>query len=711
MIGRVGLSACAAIFVAAVGVPRCMAGLQRGGRFAAHYLVAVARRRSLESLGVSFLLLPVVALCRKALRSLRLLRFSRGATGYQRGENDRCRDPTWNRPKHVRTLPKDGSECLALVEVCKGSRRSDRQPGVGVCPPALPHYIDGMLRWLLWFVLLPLMLPLKLLAALVDKLRPVTALHFRLAGVLPDVSATAGSLTNRTPPLMQLLLALEQAAADPRLRRVVLHIEGVVCGLGQAEELRRALYRVRGRGKEVVVLADGLGLVGYWIALGASRIVLSPTGSLDVAGVASQFTLFKGLLDKVGVRARLLAKGRYKSMREVFAEEQLSEANREMLESLVQDLYAQLQERIVEARGLVAESVPAVIDQGPYRAEEAKAHGLVDELAYVRDVLNGFKEDKTHRGAGPLAYLRRRQRTWTPLRLPTIAVIEVSGSIRMGKDQYGARGKRATGATSFLDAVGRIAKDKRTRGLLLRVNSPGGSALASDLMWHGLAQAKKERPLAVSMGDVAASGGYYVSNVKGAHIYANDSTLTGSIGVVGGKIEVRGLYEKLGLVNHVIRAGKNASFHSPTDDWTEEQLQKMQRDIDALYNDFVDKMAQGRDKAFAELEQVAQGRVWTGRQGTANGLVDESGGLLAAIAHLRAGLGLPEGASLHFKMPERPGALSLLLARISPSGSASPLSFGSRWLQPLLALAGAEVQEPPAEEHLWCRLPFDIRLF
>lgn len=575
-----------------------------------------------------------------------------------------------------------------------------------------------MVRWFFWLLLLPLRLPFLLLRRFSERVRPITVLQLKLKGAIPDVSVPSGMLGQRKQaPLLQILSALRAAVRDPKLRQVVITLDDPHLGLGRAEELRVALRRVADAGKQVIAVSEHLGLAGYWVALGATRIVLSPTGTLDVVGVASRFTLLKGLLDKAGIRARLLARGEYKSMREMFAADEISDANREMLASVVESYFSLLKQRIASARGIEPERVASIVDRGPFRAEQAKELGLVDELGYAWDVEQERKRDRQLRAVGERLYLKRRLRRFFPVSPPRVALLEVDGSIRSGKNAYGPTGKRATGSESFVKALARIAADRSIRAIVLRVNSPGGSALASDVMWHGLKAAKTDRPLYVSMGEVAASGGYYVSGVEGARIYANPTTLTGSIGVVGGKMEVSGVMRRLGIKQEFIAIGENADFHSPTRDWSEQQWKKMSDEIDALYEDFVQKMAHGRGMSFAELEQVARGRVWTGAQALERRLVDAEGSLVDVLAAVRAALGLAEDTPLALVTESGPGLLKRLVSRLSGGeahgfGLAAETALLQRWL-PGLGASTQQLEDALAmpRERLWARLPFDIELF
>jgi protease-4 len=516
-----------------------------------------------------------------------------------------------------------------------------------LCPVSMLPWLIGLLAaplvgWLAW----------RLSGVLRWRWRRPRQLELVLSGSLPDLPALGGvrSWLRRSggPDLVTTLQVLEAAARDPKVLGLVVKVEHLECGLGKAEELRAALARFRESGKTVILYADELGLAGYWLALGASSIRLAPTGSLNVAGVAMEFTLLEGALARVGLRAQLLARGKYKSMREMFTASQMSEANREMLTSLVGDLHEQLVIQVANARGKTPAEVAAAIDQGPFRAEEARALGLVDQLTYpdqLRDELGAEDGKVQHVGAYRrlLARGRLRRRRGT-----SVALLNVTGTIRSGHDRQGQNGPRATGHLSFQRAVRRATKSERVRAIVLRVDSPGGSALASDLMWRELTLAAKKKPLFVSMANVAASGGYYTSAIDGVPVWANPNTLTGSIGVVGGKFEASGLLAKLGIGRETVGSGRHASYYSVTSPWSDEELAKVDRDIDAAYRDFVSKMADARHLSYEALERVAQGRVWTGRQALEASLVDHMGGLWDVEAALRERLKLGASAPIRW---------------------------------------------------------------
>jgi protease IV len=510
---------------------------------------------------------------------------------------------------------------------------------------------------------LPFWLPWRLLQLALWHAFPVRVMHLDLSGTLPDFPPAGGFASllrrSRVATLMGVLRALELACREPALRAVAIRIQDLNCGLARAEEIRQALLRVQAAGKAVAVHAEELGVLGYWIALGAGRVELAPGGGLNVAGIAAEFTLLRGLLDRIGVRAQLEARGRFKSMRETFTESAMSDANREMLEAIVSDLAEQLVEATAHGRKITKQTARELLDTGPHRAPEAKACGLVDGLSYFDEFKARLKEEYPGRRLAASRYLRRRARSRLSFRRPVaVAVIRVTGSIKSGADRQGPSGTRATGSDSLARVVRRAQDNPRIRAVVLRVDSPGGSALASDVMWRELSLLAETKPTFVSMVNTAASGGYYVSGLKGVQIWASPTTLTGSIGVVGGKFVVSELLARVGIAREQVLSGPRAAYHSLTREWSKSDLEKLARDIDASYQEFVSKMADVREVDFAALHEVAQGRVWTGRHAARSVLVDHLGGLHEVERAVRERLELKDARPLAWVCAEPRGAFS-----------------------------------------------------
>lgn len=562
-----------------------------------------------------------------------------------------------------------------------------------------------MLRLLLW----PFLLPFRLLGALSRKLflwfRGYNVVRLHLHGSLPDEHSDVGLLgammaRGRGPTLLDTLIVLDRARRDPRVEAVLVEVGPLHCGVSRAEEVREALTRVRDAGKKVWIFLEDAGLAEYLLALGAGRIVLAPAGTLNVNGLASEVMFLKGLLDKAGVKACLTARGKYKSARETFTEASISEANREMTTALVDDLYNHLVEEVTRHRKISEEEVRSCLDRGPFRADQAVEAKLADGTGYLDDLADELEENLSkYRPLKEGAYLRLSSGVLKRGKITPIAMLEVSGHIKSGRSVPGADGQRATGSRTFVKQVERALDDPSVKAVLLRVDSPGGSGLASDVMWHALKKLAAEKPVVISMSNVAASGGYYVSALPGMPILATGSTITGSIGVLGGKFALGELYSKLGVKKEIIARGKRASYHSDYMEYTAEELEKLNEDIEAFYKDFVTKMAECRGRPYEDIDAVAQGRVWTGRQALEHGLADKRGGLLAALAEIRVRLNLDEEAPLG--LIHEPGERKRWPIRIEWDFTQSPLS----------ELLGKPLQLAQlfSGERIFALLPFDIR--
>lgn len=513
------------------------------------------------------------------------------------------------------------------------------------------------------------------------------------------------------PALLDVVVALDRARKDERLEFVVVEMESLHCGLSRAEEIRTALAGARDAGKRVIVVLEEPGLTEYLAALGASEIVLAPAGSLNVSGMASEVMFLKGLLSKAGVEAQLAARGKYKSAREMFAEDEMTPANREMTEALVGDLYEQLIGEIARHRKLDPDAVRAALDTGPFLATQAVEAGLVDRTGYLDEIDEMLEEQLPKVLPLKLApYLRLSVPDGRRLNVrPTpIAIVEVSGHIKSGRSTPSPEGGvRATGSRTFVHDIEKAAAHPAVEGVLLRVDSPGGSGLASDLMWRALGKVAKDKPVVISMSNVAASGGYYVSAIApGCTILAGQSTITGSIGVLGGKFMLGELYEKLGVKKEIISRGKHAAYQSDYRGYSDEELEKLRGDIDAFYEDFVTKMAQARGRGYDEIDAVAQGRVWTGRQALEHGLVDELGGITDAFGVLRKKLHLPEWAPL--SLISAPGRRRRWPLRLEWNFEESPLSRSVSEVLGKSLLRPAQLAALFARDRVLALLPFEI---
>jgi protease-4 len=514
--------------------------------------------------------------------------------------------------------------------------------------------------------------------------RPFRVLRIELSGDLPE---TPGGFRLRdlgrpaSADLLSLLAVLRSAREDAGLEVVLVEVHGLTAGWGSLQSLRRALLAVRAAGKPVWAYLTQPGMRDYYVASAASRVHLAPAASFDATGLASEVLFLKGALDKLGVEAQLTRAGRFKSAAEPLTRTDMSPEHREMAEALLDDIYEQLVGDVAAERHLTPDAVRAAFADGPLLAPDALARGLVDELAYpdqVRTALAARCGDRPPIDLG--AYRRRRAiaARRAALDAPTIGVLTVSGAI--GGESLPGAGTRTTGWRGFRRVMCALAENDRIAAVLLRIDSPGGSGLASDLMWREIVQARQRKPVIVSMGDVAASGGYYLA--AGAdYVTAEPATLTGSIGVLAGKPVLRGLYDRLGLTKELVVRG-NASRHSdylPLDD---ENLGRLRQEAEAFYGDFVGKVAAGRNLPVPAVEAIAQGRVWTGRQAQARGLVDSLGGIEEAVEQLKRRLGLPETSRVALARPRVGGWRSRLVGRLAAFEPLSQaLDLAAPWLR------------------------------
>jgi protease-4 len=469
-----------------------------------------------------------------------------------------------------------------------------------------------------------------------------SVLVLSVSGSLPDYVAEeplAKALgIKQTQSFSNLLTQLRKAKVDNRIGAVMLDIDFPGIGWGKADELRDAVKEFRTSGKPVYAYMEIGTNREYYIATSADKIFLPPSGDLYINGLAAEAMFYKGSLDKLGIEADVIQIGpKYKNAPDRFTREEMSEGQREVINALLDEYFTRYTEGIAESRKKSPEDARALVDDAPYNANQAKSLGLIDDAFYrvqVEDELKtklGYKADDKLRTIRGGEYREIPSDTLGLNKGERVAVIYASGAINIGRSSNGPLSGEMVGSDTIVEAVNEAAEDKSIKAIVLRVDSPGGSALASDMMWYALENAKTKKPVVVSMGDVAASGGYYIA-CNANKIVAEPSTVTGSIGVFMGKPVVKGLYDWLGITNEYIMRGKNAGIFRETEKWTPEEREKMVNQTNGVYFDnFIPKVAAGRNMTAEQADAVGQGRVWTGTQAKANGLIDEFGGLEKAI--------------------------------------------------------------------------------
>lgn len=485
------------------------------------------------------------------------------------------------------------------------------------------------------------------LALLVESLNKQTipdngVLVLNISGALPDYTPEDPTAKlfgmSQGQSFSGILTQLRKAKVDKRVSAILLDIDLSMIGWGKADELREAIVDFKTSGKPVYAYMEYGANKEYYIATAADKIYLPPTGELGIIGLQAQSQFYKGSLDKLGVEFESVAIGKYKGANDPLVRKDLSPEQREVVNALLDDYYGRLVGTIAEARKKSPEDVRAIIDNAPYNGVHAAGQNLIDGAKYRDEVYTeiktqlGYKESDELRTISAASYKEITPESLGLNNGERIAVIFASGIITGGKSSDGSFGGAQTiGSDTIVRAVKDAADDNTIKAIVLRVDSGGGSALASDLMWHTLEYAKTKKPVVTSMGDVAASGGYYIA-CNSNKIVAEPSTVTGSIGVILGRPVIKGFYDWVGISNEYITRGKNAGLLRDTEKWTPEQRAKLEESAKNIYWDnFVPKVAKGRGRTVEQIHEIAQGRVWTGAQAKERGLVDEIGGLGKAI--------------------------------------------------------------------------------
>ena len=449
------------------------------------------------------------------------------------------------------------------------------------------------------------------------------------------------------PQLRPILRALHEAAEDDRVRGLIAKVGGELPWAVECE-LRLGVRAFASRGKPTLAWAESFGegsgsMTGFVLAISFDEMWLQPGGELGMLG-RHRDTFVRGALDKLGIEPQVEQRHEFKNAANTIMRAEFTEAHRTALDRLAESVFSDAVDMIAEGRGMSPELVRQLIDTGPRTALRALDDGLVDSVGY-RDQAYAAMRARV----GPDAELLFADRA--PPRRPHVparrkghvALVEVIGSITSGRSTRGPMG-RQVGSDSIGAALRAATADEHTRAVVLHIDSPGGSAVASDTIWREVCQVRDAgKPVIVSMGSAAASGGYYIACPADA-IVALPSTLTGSIGVFGGKVVVRDLMERLGLTTGTVSHGARSLMYSARQGFSDDERAQLDATLDAIYTDFVAKVAQGRGRPVEEIEAIARGRVWTGTDALRIGLVDELGGLRDALRIARSRAGLPSDA-------------------------------------------------------------------
>jgi protease IV len=498
-----------------------------------------------------------------------------------------------------------------------------------------------------------------------------SALYFRVRAPFAEVEPddVLSQFVNRPLTLRQTIEEIRKAKRDTRIKALVVVPETSGALWGQLQEVRDALLDFKSSGKPLTAFLEYGGAEEYFVATAADRIVMMPAGQLDLAGMASYELFFRGALDKLGVFPDLLHIGEYKTASNTFTEKTFTPAHKEMTTSLNHDWYEQLITAIAANRKKTDAEIRQAIDKGPFTAKEAQEAGLVDALSY-EDQLDDTAPLQGTRRMNSLEYERVFVSMPQVETSGKIALLYAAGTIASGRSSFDG-GSEVVGSDTFVEWLRKVRGDPGIRAVVVRIDSPGGSAIASEVMWRELMLTRDAKPLIVSMGDVAASGGYYIAAPANV-IVAEPGTITGSIGVVTGKFVLGGTADKLGVGYGAVSEGKMAQVYSPFTPFSKEERAHLSDQMQSTYDLFVSRVAEGRKATNEKIDGIGKGRVWTGHQAKELGLVDELGGLDSAIkiAQQRAKLDLSRAVNLVIYPQKR----TLFEALSDPLGSGSSMS-------------------------------------
>src|SRR5829696_692250 len=488
----------------------------------------------------------------------------------------------------------------------------------------------------------------------------MTSLPFRRPPVLLELDLTevpveptpddplAQLRARNRPQLRAILRTLHEAGEDRNVVGLITKVGGAV-PWATMQELRQGVRSFAAHGKPTVAWAETFGevsdMASYVLATAFDEVWLQPGGNIGILGVGVETTFLRGALDRLGIEPEYEQRHEYKNAVNIFQRTEFTPAHRESLTRLAESVFTKAVEDIAAGRRIESEEVRRLVDTGPRTAAEARDVRLIDQLGY-RDQIYKAMRSRVAENAELLFAdrWRRPRRPSVPARRKGhVALVEVHGTIATGRTRRGALG-RQVGSDSVTAHLRAAIHNDLARAVVLRINSPGGSAVASDTIWREVCRVREAgKPVIVSMGEVAASGGYYVACPANV-IVALPATLTGSIGVYGGKLVANNLLERVGLTTGVVEQGARSRMYSARRGFTEDERDRLGATVDAIYEDFVAKVAQGRRRAVPEIENVSRGRVWTGRDALGNGLVDELGGLRRAIDIARTRAELPDDA-------------------------------------------------------------------
>ncbi|MCI0485414.1 MAG: signal peptide peptidase SppA [Blastocatellia bacterium] len=510
---------------------------------------------------------------------------------------------------------------------------------------------------------------------------------------VPD-DPVAKTMMSDTVALRDIVDALEKAGTDDRVAGLVAKIGAAPMGMAQVQEIRDAVKAFRARNKFAIAYSETFGEVGpgsgaYYLATAFDSIKLQPSGDIGLTGIIMESPFVSGTLEKLDVKPRMDHRYEYKAAMNMFTEKKFTAPHRESMEKVMNSWFGQMTRAIAEARKLSEEQVRALVDKGPFLGKEAVDAGLIDGVAYRDEVYSEAKK-KAGDGASFLYLKKYLERAGRPhVSGQTIALIYGVGGVQRGHSGFDpVFGDVSMGSDTVAAAFRAAIEDTSVKAILFRVDSPGGSYVASDTIWRETIRAKEAgKPVIVSMGDLAGSGGYFVA-MAADKIVAQPGTITASIGVLGGKMVTTGFWDKTGISWDEVHVGANATMFTGTKDYTPAEWAEFQSWLDRVYEDFTSKVAEGRKLPKEKILEIAKGRIWSGEDAKELGLVDELGGFPVALKLAKAAAGIPEGENVRLKVfPAKKSTLDVFFGESPDSsereGAAVALTRALRVIQPL----------------------------
>ena len=539
---------------------------------------------------------------------------------------------------------------------------------------------QAKLQFITRFMKLSLIITLILLFSSISFSRPDYPRYAKidLDGIFVDVVQKSFMAPQGLRSLKKLTSSIYKIADDKELKGIILNVGSTSLSAASTQEVRRALAYAKQKGKNIVTYAESMSGFLYCLTTISNEIYMPPSGSLEILGVSLELSFFKDTLDLVGITADFIHVGEYKSAPESFTRNSASKYSETEMNSLVDGVFEQYIGEIVQNRKLKKSKVESLIDTGYFSAKEAKENKLIDGVMYYDELikaLNDKHDDEidiiknynsvnynkvADRKLDNIFNMFQNKNQHIDKKSDRIALIFVQGTIMSGKNAEDIfSGSSYTGSETICEALKKAREEKLVKAIVIRIDSPGGSALASDIIWHEIRTTIKEKPVYISMSSMAASGGYYIASA-GNHIFCENLTLTGSIGVFGGKFNIKGLYDKIGIKKQFFSKGKNSKMYSDYSNFSTSEREIVKNSMLNVYKDFLDRVATGRKMDIKKVEKIAKGRVYLGKQALEIGLVDGIGGLDDSIKRAAKDKKLKDNKYKIWILPEPKSIFELL---------------------------------------------------